>query len=222
MGGQGKLVRLNESGKRGQTIMLSTSGLGAASQMEKILPFQCAFRIKVSFFFLTHNYLEKMVLDLQLCFLAVSRAARMDQDVALLLDPEFPQTIVALINRKGISPDLRGLHAHAHSVSTPLPCLVRSVRVIEKLVVCELSFYDMDEIPISEFKAKCLAVLEQVRRSKKPIRITRFGKPVADVIPPPAKVRRGGWLGSMKGRMEILGDIGAPIVGPSEWEVLRE
>ena len=34
----------------------------------------------------------------------------------------------------------------------------------------------MREIAISEFKAKCLAVLEQVRATKKPIRITRFGK----------------------------------------------
>jgi antitoxin (DNA-binding transcriptional repressor) of toxin-antitoxin stability system len=37
----------------------------------------------------------------------------------------------------------------------------------------------MQEIAISELQAKCLAVLEQVRATKKPIRITRFGKPVA-------------------------------------------
>ena len=42
----------------------------------------------------------------------------------------------------------------------------------------------MKEIAISEFKAKCLGMLEQVRKTRKPIRITRFGKPVAEVIPP--------------------------------------
>jgi len=40
----------------------------------------------------------------------------------------------------------------------------------------------MKEIAISKFKATCLAVLEDVRRTRQPIRVTRFGKPVADVI----------------------------------------
>ncbi len=34
------------------------------------------------------------------------------------------------------------------------------------------------------FKAKCLGILEEVRKTRKPIRVTRFGKPVAEVIPP--------------------------------------
>src|SRR6267154_1873053 len=65
----------------------------------------------------------------------------------------------------------------------------------------------LEEIAISEFKAKCLAVLERVRKTKKPVRITRFGKPVAEIIPPTAVEDRAAWVGSMKGRFEILGDI---------------
>ena len=42
----------------------------------------------------------------------------------------------------------------------------------------------MQEVAISEFKAKCLAMLEQVSKTKKPIRVTRFGKPIADVVAP--------------------------------------
>lgn len=80
----------------------------------------------------------------------------------------------------------------------------------------------MEEISISEFKAKCLAILEQVRKTKKPIRITRFGKPVAEVVPPSPDKERGNWLGSMKGRGEILGDIISPATDPEEWEVLRD
>ncbi len=38
----------------------------------------------------------------------------------------------------------------------------------------------MEEIPISKFKATCLAVLEKVRQSGKPVLVTRFGQPVAD------------------------------------------
>jgi prevent-host-death family protein len=80
----------------------------------------------------------------------------------------------------------------------------------------------MEEVSISEFKAKCLAILEQVRKTKKPIRITRFGKPVAEVVPPSPDKDRGNWLGSMKGRGEILGDIISPATDPEEWEVLRD
>ena len=37
-------------------------------------------------------------------------------------------------------------------------------------------------ITASEFKAKCLALLERVRKTRKPLRITRRGKPVAQII----------------------------------------
>ncbi|MGB6387289.1 MAG: type II toxin-antitoxin system Phd/YefM family antitoxin [Terriglobales bacterium] len=80
----------------------------------------------------------------------------------------------------------------------------------------------MQEIAISEFKAKCLAVLEQVRATKKPIRITRFGKPVAEVVPPTAVADREAWIGSMKNTMRITGDIVSPATDDDEWEVLRD
>jgi len=80
----------------------------------------------------------------------------------------------------------------------------------------------MQEIAISEFKAKCLALLEQVRATKKPIRITRFGKPVAEVIPPTAVEDRAAWIGSMKDTMKITGDIVSPATDEDEWEVLRD
>lgn len=80
----------------------------------------------------------------------------------------------------------------------------------------------MEEVSISEFKAKCLAILEQVRKTKKPIRITRFGKPVAEVVPPTPGKERKSWLGCMKGRGMILGDIISPATDPEEWEVLRD
>jgi prevent-host-death family protein len=80
----------------------------------------------------------------------------------------------------------------------------------------------MEEISISEFKAKCLAILEQVRKTKKPIRITKFGKPVAEVVPPSPAKQRGDWMGSMVGKMEILGDIVSPATDSDEWEALRD
>jgi prevent-host-death family protein len=80
----------------------------------------------------------------------------------------------------------------------------------------------MKEIPISEFKAKCLALVEQVRKTKKPIRITKFGEPVAEVVPTSPCKDRTAWIGSMKGRMEILGDIVSPVIDESDIEVLRD
>ena len=80
----------------------------------------------------------------------------------------------------------------------------------------------MEEVPISEFKAKCLALLDRVRKTRKPIRITRHGTPVAEVVPPSLVQDRSAWIGSMKDSIEILGDIISPANEESEWEVLRD
>ena len=80
----------------------------------------------------------------------------------------------------------------------------------------------MEEISISEFKAKCLAILERVHKTRKPIRVTRFGKAVAEVVAPSPVRERGEWLGRMKGTATIVGDIVAPATDSSDWEVLRD
>jgi prevent-host-death family protein len=79
----------------------------------------------------------------------------------------------------------------------------------------------MKEVAISEFKAKCLALLDQVQKTKKPILITRRGEPVAEIVPP-TPIRSNDWIGSMKNEMEILGDLIAPASDEDDWEVLRD
>ena len=79
----------------------------------------------------------------------------------------------------------------------------------------------MEEIKISEFKATCLAVLARVGRTGNPVLVTRFGKPVAQVVPPP-KPSTETWLGCMRGQGAILGDLVAPVGTPDEWEVLSD
>jgi antitoxin (DNA-binding transcriptional repressor) of toxin-antitoxin stability system len=79
----------------------------------------------------------------------------------------------------------------------------------------------MEEIAISKFKATCLAVLERVRKTGQPIRVTRFGQAVAEINPPGGAkrtIRMGGGIGSM----EILGDIVGPTGDESDWEATRE
>ena len=79
----------------------------------------------------------------------------------------------------------------------------------------------MREVAISEFKAKCLALIDEVHKTKQPLRITRRGQAIAELIPA-APEGTGTWLGSMQHRMEILGDIVSPAADPDEWEVLRD
>ena len=79
----------------------------------------------------------------------------------------------------------------------------------------------METIAISKFKATCLAVLERVRRTGEPVLVTRFGEPVAEVVPPPAPARPRKWLGSFRERGEILGDIISPAVAEDEWDALK-
>jgi antitoxin (DNA-binding transcriptional repressor) of toxin-antitoxin stability system len=78
----------------------------------------------------------------------------------------------------------------------------------------------METIAISKFKATCLAALERVRRTGRPLRVTRFGKAVADIVPPGVEARPRTWLGCMKGTLEIEGDIVSPVSALSDWEAL--
>ncbi len=75
----------------------------------------------------------------------------------------------------------------------------------------------MREIAISKFKATCLAVMEDVRRTRTPVRVTRFGKPVAEIVPPSAEPNSS-WLGSMEGKFEVTGDIVKPIRAFDRWK----
>ena len=80
----------------------------------------------------------------------------------------------------------------------------------------------MEEIAISVFKAKCLALLDRVCKTKKPIRVTRFGKPVAEVVPPSPSPDSGDWLGSMADSFEILGDIVSPVIDQGDLEAMQD
>jgi prevent-host-death family protein len=79
----------------------------------------------------------------------------------------------------------------------------------------------MKEVAISEFKAKCLALIAEVQKTRQPLRITRRGEPVAELVPTTPE-EEGNLLGFMKGRGKILGDIVSPAADADEWEDLRD
>jgi len=80
----------------------------------------------------------------------------------------------------------------------------------------------MESIPVSKFKATCLAVLQRVKRTGRPVVITRFGQPVAEVIPPQRKVSKSDWLGGMAGRVEVTGDVVGPVMDAESWDALGQ
>lgn len=75
----------------------------------------------------------------------------------------------------------------------------------------------MKQIKASEFKAKCLKLMDEVAESGETLVITKNGNPVAELRP--AKKRPRSLFGAHKGLMEIKGDIISPV--DVEWEAER-
>jgi prevent-host-death family protein len=78
----------------------------------------------------------------------------------------------------------------------------------------------IEEISISKFKATCLHLLDTVKKTGRPLLVTKKGEPVALVTPPPPSPSKA-WLGSMKDTIKITGDIISPALDEEEWEVLQ-
>ena len=76
-------------------------------------------------------------------------------------------------------------------------------------------------ITISKFKATCLAVLDNVKKTGQPVMITRRGKPIAVIDPPPLPEKKKSWIGSFKNKGKITGEIITPVVDESEWHVFK-
>ena len=72
-------------------------------------------------------------------------------------------------------------------------------------------------ISISQFKATCLAVLEQVRASGRAIVITKRGKPIAEVGPATSASLGAHWMGSLEGTCEMDDDLFTSVEDPDEW-----
>ena len=77
----------------------------------------------------------------------------------------------------------------------------------------------MKTMLVSEFKAKCIAVLKEVQRTREPLVITLRGKPLVTVLP--AEPRGPGKrLGGLRGRMTIRRDL-VKVDTTADWEILR-
>ena len=72
----------------------------------------------------------------------------------------------------------------------------------------------MKTVPAGKFKAKCLAMLDEVAQTHETVVVTKYGKPVAQVIPYVAD--RASEQNSLKGTVVYEADIVGPV--DVEWE----
>jgi prevent-host-death family protein len=64
-------------------------------------------------------------------------------------------------------------------------------------------------VAAAEFKARCLALLEEVRQTRQPLLVTRHGKPVAEISPVVA--RNDTNKNPLKDSVLFQGDLVSPL-----------
>lgn len=78
----------------------------------------------------------------------------------------------------------------------------------------------MKKVLISEFKAKCIGMINEIQETGETLIITRRGKPVATVAPAKPKLRKR-VLGALQGTVVIKGDIVNSDFS-EDWEIFKE
>ncbi len=75
------------------------------------------------------------------------------------------------------------------------------------------------KIAATEFKAKCLRLMEQVRRTRRPVSITKHGRVVAQLVPPPVE-EAAAWQ-RLRGSVVRARDVVSPAITPKDIRALR-
>jgi prevent-host-death family protein len=64
-------------------------------------------------------------------------------------------------------------------------------------------------VPATEFKTRCLALLEEVRQTRRPLLVTRHGKPVVEISPYVSK--NTARVNPLKGSIVFQDDLLSPL-----------
>ena len=78
----------------------------------------------------------------------------------------------------------------------------------------------METINASDFKARCLAILDRVAATGERVVILKRGRPVAE-LGPANRAAIGYPQVALKGTVAVVGDIVGPAVPEEHWESLR-
>jgi prevent-host-death family protein len=74
----------------------------------------------------------------------------------------------------------------------------------------------MQRIPAAQFKSQCLALMDQVAETGRPMMVTKHGKPVVQIIPIESDV--DGIFGFLAGKGRIVGEI-ENTIPVSDWNL---
>jgi prevent-host-death family protein len=75
----------------------------------------------------------------------------------------------------------------------------------------------MKTVSATEFKSRCLALLEEVRRTRRPLLVTRHGVPVAEISP--HKPPKGARANPLKDSILYQSDLVSPVA--ARWDGAR-
>jgi len=73
----------------------------------------------------------------------------------------------------------------------------------------------MKTIAAGQFKAHCLAIMDEVQAKRQAVVVTKRGKPVAKLVP--VEKEKDDIFGFLKGKGKITGDVVSPALTPEEW-----
>ena len=76
----------------------------------------------------------------------------------------------------------------------------------------------MKTMGAGEFKARCLRVMEDVKKYRTPVVITKKGRPVAKLVPPDTPT--SDVFGCMAGTARIVGDVEASVLPSETWDAV--
>ena len=77
----------------------------------------------------------------------------------------------------------------------------------------------MTVVTATQFKTHCLSLMERVRKTRKPVLITKRGRAVAQLVPPPEEDAKP-WR-TLRGSVSRMGDVISPVVSDEEIQALR-
>jgi prevent-host-death family protein len=79
---------------------------------------------------------------------------------------------------------------------------------------------DRKTINAAAFKARCLALIDEVAETGQPLTVTKRGKAKVQIVAVREKPKT--LIGATKGTFEIIGDIVGPILDESDWDWKRK
>jgi prevent-host-death family protein len=78
----------------------------------------------------------------------------------------------------------------------------------------------MKSVAVSEFKAHCLSLLEDVARTGEPLLVTKRGRPLARITPS-GNIAVDRPQDTLRGSVSYKGDLLAPVVPAEAWNAVR-